>query len=146
MDLARLLLQLSGLLAVAVLMGLVARRLRVPLSVILVMVGFVASAAGLTPGIDRLEGETFEEVVVLVFLPILVFAAALGIDLRAFFRNLGAIVALAVGAFLVSAALVGSALHVALGTGWVAALLFGALISATDPVAVVAVFREVGVP
>jgi monovalent cation:H+ antiporter, CPA1 family len=85
-------------------------------------------------------------VVVFLFLPVLIFAAALGIDLRAFMRNLGAILALAVLAFLVSAVLVGITLHWALGVALAAAFLFGALISATDPVAVVAVFREVGVP
>ncbi len=146
MELPRLLLEISALLTLAVLLGLAARRLRVPLSVILVVVGFLAAAAGLSPEIGQLEGEAFEEVVVFLFLPVLVFAAALGIDLRAFMRNLGAILALAVLAFLVSAVLVGITLHWALGTALAVAFLFGALISATDPVAVVAVFREVGVP
>ncbi|MBA2529862.1 MAG: sodium:proton antiporter [Euzebyales bacterium] len=146
MELPRLLLEVSGLLILAVLLSLGARRMRVPLSVILVVVGFLAAAVGLSPEIGRLEGEAFEQVVVFLFLPVLVFAAAFGIDLRAFVRNLGAILALAVLAFLVSAVLVGIALHWALGTALATAFLFGALISATDPVAVVAVFREVGVP
>jgi CPA1 family monovalent cation:H+ antiporter len=145
-ELPGLLLEISALLTLAVLLGLVARRVGVPLSVILVVVGFLATAIGLTPEIGRLEGEAFEEVVVFLFLPVLVFAAALGIDLRAFMRNLGAILTLAVLAFLVSAVLVGVTLHWVLGTALLAAFLFGALISATDPVAVVAVFREVGVP
>jgi CPA1 family monovalent cation:H+ antiporter len=146
MELPQLLLEVSGLLLLAVLLSLAARRLRVPLSVILVVIGFLAAVVGLTPEIGLLEGETFEEVVVFLFLPMLVFAAALGIDLRAFMRNLGAILVLAVLAFLVSAVLVGLTLHWVLGTALAVALLFGALISATDPVAVVAVFREVGVP
>ena len=50
--------------------------------------------------------------------------------------------ALAVVAFLVSAVLVGLTLHWVLGTALAAASLFGALISATDPVAGVAVFRK----
>jgi len=137
---------MSALLVLAVLVGLIARRIGVPLSAVLVVVGFLATAVGLTPEIGRLEGEAFEEVVVFLFLPVLVFAAALGMDLRAFVRNLGAILTLAVVAFLVSAVLVGITLHWALGTALAAAFLFGALISATDPVAVVAVFREVGVP
>jgi CPA1 family monovalent cation:H+ antiporter len=65
---------------------------------------------------------------------------------RSFFRNLGPILMLAVVALLASAALVGAALALVLGTPLTAALLFGALISATDPVAVVAVFRQLGVP
>jgi CPA1 family monovalent cation:H+ antiporter len=91
MDLPSLLLEICALLLVAVLVSLAARRLRVPLSVILVVVGFLAAAVGLDLGVARLEGEAFEEVVVFLFLPVLVFAAALGIDLRAFTRNLGAI-------------------------------------------------------
>ena len=146
MELPRLLLEMSALLTLAVLLGLFARRVGVPLSVVLVVIGFLAAAVGLTPEIGQLQGEAFEEVVVFLFLPVLVFAAALGIDLRAFMRNLGAILTLAVVAFLVSAVLVGTTLHWVLGTALAAALLFGALISATDPVAVVAVFREVGVP
>lgn len=142
----RLLLEVSGLLILAVLVSLLARRLRVPLSVILVIVGVLATAVGLTPEIAQIEGEAFEEVVVYLFLPLLVFSAALGIDLRAFTRNLGAILTLAVFAFVLSAVLVGLTLHLALGVALAAALVFGALISATDPVAAVAVFREVGVP
>ena len=146
MDLPRLLLEISALLAVAVLLSLAARRLRVPLSVVLVVIGFTAAAVGLDTDVGALEGEAFEEVVVFLFLPVLVFAAALGIDLRAFVRNLGAVLTLAVLGFLVSAVLVGLTLHVVLGTALTVAFLFGALISATDPVAAVAVFREVGVP
>jgi CPA1 family monovalent cation:H+ antiporter len=146
MELPRLLLEVSALLTVAVLVGLVAQRLHVPLSVVLVVIGFLATVSGLGLELGELEGEAFEEVVVFLFLPVLVFAAALGIDLRAFARNLSAILGLAVLAFLISAVLVGFAVHLALGTTLAAAFLFGALISATDPVAVVAVFREVGVP
>ncbi len=146
MELPRLLLEISALLLVAVFVSLAARRLRLPLSVILVVVGFVAAAVGLDLSVGRLEGEAFEEVVVFLLLPVLVFAAALGIDVRAFTRNLGAIVVLAVLGFLLSAVLVGITVHWVLGTALTVAFLFGALISATDPVAVVAVFREVGVP
>ena len=146
MDLPGALLEVAGLLALAVFLGVLARRVHVPLTVVLVVVGFLASAAGLVPSVGRLEGEAFEEVVVFLFLPVLVFAAALGIDLRAFLSNAGAILALAVVAFVVSAVLVGLTLHLVLGTALVVAFLFGVLISATDPVAVVAIFRQLGVP
>lgn len=139
-------LEVSGLLTLAVFLGLLARRVHVPLTVVLVVVALFASGLGLTPSIAEIGGETFEQVVFFAFLPLLVFSAALGSDVRAVMRNLPSIVALAVPAFLASAVLVGSALHLVLGTGLLVALLFGALISATDPVAVVAVFREVGVP
>ncbi|MDP9391802.1 MAG: cation:proton antiporter, partial [Actinomycetota bacterium] len=129
MELPHLLLEMSALLVLAVMLGLLARRIGVPLSVVLVVVGFLAAAVGLTPEIGQLQGEAFQEVVVFLFLPVLVFAAALGIDLRAFVRNLTAILVLAVAAFLVSAVLVGITLHVALGTALATAFLFGALIS-----------------
>ena len=146
MELQSVLLEVSGLLALAVLLGLVARRVRLPLTVVLVVVGLLASAADVVPGVGRLEGEAFEEVVVFTFLPVLVFAAALGIDVRAFAKDVGAVLALAVVAFALSAVLVGLTLHAVLGTALVVAFLFGVLISATDPVAVVAIFRDLGVP
>jgi CPA1 family monovalent cation:H+ antiporter len=146
MTLADGLLEVSALIGIAVLLGLLARRVHVPLTVVLVVVAFLASALGLAPRVGELEGEAFEHVVVFGFLPVLVMAAALGIDLRAFLRNLVPILVLAVPAFVVSAVLVGAAVHVVLGISLAAAFVFGALISATDPVAVVAVFRKVGVP
>ncbi len=140
-------LQLSVLLAGAVLLGLLARRVNLQLTVVLALVGFLAGWLGEPFGIENpLRGEEFEEVLVFAFLPVLIFAAALGLPVRSFLRNLGPILALAVVAFLVSAVLVGVALNLGLGIPVTAALLFGALISATDPVAVVAVFRQLGVP
>jgi len=136
----------SALLAAAVALGLLAGRVGLQLTVVLVVVGFAARLVGGADLESPLEGEGFEEAVVFLFLPVLVFEAALSLSVRAFVRNLGPILVLAVVALLVSAVLVGVALAVVLGTPLAAALLFGALISATDPVAVVAVFRQLGVP
>ncbi len=147
MSLAEWLLEMSALLAGAVLLGMLARRLRLPLTVVLAVAAFLVGWIGRPFGLESpLEGETFEQVVVFLFLPVLVFQAALGLSVRAFFRNLGPIMALAIVALLVSAALVGYAVNLVLGIPLSVALLFGALIAATDPVAVVAVFRELGVP
>ncbi|MDP9309703.1 MAG: sodium:proton antiporter [Chloroflexota bacterium] len=147
MNLPQWLLVVSALLAFAVLLGVLAERVRLPVTVVLAIVGFAASWLGASIGITSpLRGEAFEEVVVFLFLPVLVFEAALGLSTREFFRNLGPILVLAIPALLISAAFVGIALYWVLGTPLTAALLFGALISATDPVAVVAIFRELGVP
>ena len=147
MSLPTWLLLSSGLLAGAVVLGLLAARVGLQLTVVLVVVGFAARVIGDSSGLESpLEGEGFEEVVIFLFLPVLVFEAAVGLSVRAFMRNLGPIVVLAVVALLVSAALVGAALALILDIPLAAALLFGALISATDPVAVVAVFRQLGVP
>ncbi|CAA9476838.1 MAG: Na+/H+ antiporter [uncultured Solirubrobacteraceae bacterium] len=146
MSLPEWLLAASVLLAAAVILGVLAQRAHIQLTVVLVVVGFLAGWAGEPLGFEApLRGERFEQVVVYLFLPVLVFEAALGLSVRAFFRNLGPILLLAVVALLVSTVLVGGALTLALGIPVAAALLFGALISATDPVAVVAVFRELGV-
>ncbi len=147
MSLPEWLLLVSALLALAVLLAVLAGRVRLPVTVVLAVVGFVAGWLGSFVGFETpLRGEVFEEVVVFLFLPVLIFEAALGLNTRAFLRNLGSILALAIPALLVSAVLVGIALYIVLGTPLAAALLFGALISATDPVAVVAVFRQLGVP
>ena len=147
MNLPQWLLLVSALLAGAVLLGVLARHIRLPLTVVLAVVGFGAHWLGGGLGVaSPLRGEAFEEVLVFIFLPVLVFAAGLGISTRSFVRNLVPILVLAIPALALSAVLVGLALHLGLGTALTAALLFGVLISATDPVAVVAIFRELGVP
>lgn len=147
MSLPQWLLLISTLLFVAVMLGLLANRVRLPLTVVLALVGFVATLIGRPLGFEMpLEGRGFEEVLVFVFLPVLVFSAALGLPTRVFLNNVGAILVLAVLALGVSAALVGVSLYFVLGIPLAAALLFGALISATDPVAVVAIFKKLGVP
>jgi monovalent cation:H+ antiporter, CPA1 family len=88
-----------------------------------------------------------------VFLPGLIFEAAFHIDSREFRANLITIATLAVPGVVVSTALVAVtltplilALGLVQGFDWKAALVFGALISATDPVAVVSLFRSIGAP
>ncbi len=140
------LLEMSVLLGMAVLVGLAAQRMRLPLTVVLAVSGIIATQLGLDLAlVEVLSGEGFKELLVNLFLPILVFEAALGLSTREFMRNLVAITALATVALLISTAFVGASLVWALTIPLAAALLFGALISATDPVAVIAVFREVGV-
>lgn len=147
MTLPEWLLAISALLTVAVLLGVVAHRLHIPLTVVLMVVGLVGSIAARAAEVGLpLEGEGFEQTVVFGFLPALVFAAVLGASVRSFLRNLPSIVGLAVVALLLATGLVGVGVSLLLDVPLAAALLFGALISATDPVAVVAVFRQVGVP
>ncbi len=89
------------------------------------------------------------DLIIFVFLPALVFESAYAIEVNEFRKNVGAVLLLAVPALVMSTVAV-AALMIALtgstwGWGWHVALVFGALISATDPVAVVAIFRELGV-
>lgn len=147
LDLSAWVLLIAGLLTVAVVVGVTAGRYRLPLTAVLAVVGFLAGWAGSRFDlVSPLRGELFNEVVTVLFLPVLVFDAALGMNTRAFVRNIGPILVLAIPALVVSALLVGFALHWAIEVPLPAALLFGVLISATDPVAVVAVFQELHVP
>lgn len=91
-----------------------------------------------------------KDLILLIFLPLLVFESAFALDVHAFRRNAGAVLVYA-GPVLLIAALLTGGLMVVLTSwtwhwGWVPALVFGALISATDPVAVVALLQDLGAP
>ena len=146
-DLPRLLLEASVLLSLAVLVSLFTRRINIPFTVILATAGLMVSELGADLAISQLiAGEGFENLVLNLFLPILIFEAALMLSTREFMRNLVPIGALATVALAISAVVVGFAMNLTVGLSITVALLFGVIISATDPVAVVAIFRELGVP
>jgi monovalent cation:H+ antiporter, CPA1 family len=146
-EIAEVTLATSALLALASLLAVLTRRLRVPLTLLLVLVGFGAGEIARANGVELpIEGEAFHDVLLFAFLPALVFEAALSLPARVFVKNLVPILALAVVALVIATTLVGLLVHFGLGISLTAALLFGALISATDPVAVTATFRELGVP
>ncbi len=145
-DLPRVLLEASILLSIAVLVGLLIRATHIPLTVVLAVAGLIVNESGADLAISRLiAGEGFEGLVLNLLLPVLIFEAAIMLSTREFMRNLVPIVALATLALVISAALVGTAINATVGLSISVALLFGVIVSATDPVAVVAVFREVGV-
>jgi len=121
MDLSESLLEISLLLVGAVFIGIVARRFRIPVTVVLAVGGFlVAWAAGdeALPLVESLYDEQFAETVVNLFLPILIFEATLNLSTRDFLRNLGPILVLATVALAISAALVGLSLHFAWASRW----------------------------
>jgi CPA1 family monovalent cation:H+ antiporter len=140
-------LAVSALLALASLLAVLTRRLRIPLTLLLVSVGFAAGEIARANGVELpIEGESFHDVLLFAFLPALVFEAALMLPARVFVRNLVPVLALAVVALVIATVLVGLTVHVGLGIPLAAALLFGVIVSATDPVAVTATFRRLGVP
>lgn len=145
-DLPQLLLEASVLLLLAVLVSLPTRRFHIPLTVVLAAAGIAVAELRADLAISQLiRGEGFENLVLNLFLPILIFEAALNLNTREFMRNLAPIVALATVALAISAGLVGVSMNMTIGISLSVALLFGVISSATDPVAVVAVFRELGV-
>jgi CPA1 family monovalent cation:H+ antiporter len=129
-----------ALLLVASLVAIAVRRIRLPYTVSLVLVGLVISAQ------RPIAIEFTPELILAIFVPPLIFEAAFHLDYRLLRSNLGPIIMLAVPGVLLTTVFVGGV--VALGTGlpFAVAMVFGALIAATDPVAVVALFRALGVP
>lgn len=129
------------LLGVAVLVALAARRVNVPYSVALVLVGLAVSIVA-----PRSDLEISPELVLVVLLPGLVFEAAYQMDVRELRRSFGWVVVLAAPGVLVSAAIVAVVLHLASGLPLEVAFVVGAIVSATDPVAVVATVRRLRSP
>ncbi|HBP22261.1 MAG TPA: hypothetical protein DEA08_31320, partial [Planctomycetes bacterium] len=101
-------------------------------------------------GFFAIGGELTPQLILFVLLPPLVFESAYALDGRQFLKNLLPIGVLAVPALVLSTLITGAAVMAAGGAShgltWPAAFLFGALISATDPVAVVALFKDLGAP
>lgn len=79
-------------------------------------------------------------------LPILLFQGAVGIDIRHLARDSFAIFLLAILAVLFSVGLIGGALFMVSGQPLLICLLVGAIVATTDPSAVIAIFRDLGVP
>lgn len=144
---------LVGLLVVAAVVHVIAKRLRIPFTVALVVVG-----AALAAWADRWEIlapmaalEVTPEAVFFVFLPTLIFQSAFHLDARALRANLAPTLTLAVPGLLFSTGLIGGIMKVAgpsvgLVLSWPEALLLGSILSATDPVAVIALFGQLGAP
>src|SRR5260221_3052633 len=129
------------LLGVAALVALAARRVNIPYSVALVLVGLGVSVIA-----PRSDLEISPEVVLLVLVPGLVLEAAYQMDVRELRRSSGWVVVLAAPGVLVSPAIVAVVLHLASGLPLDAAFVVGAIVSATDPVAVVTTVRRLRSP
>ncbi len=136
-----------AMLAIALVLEPIASRWRLPYPALLVVVGFVGSEALVAAGIDTgLRWDSFRDLVFYVLLPVLVFEAALRIDTEALLRDLTAILLLALPLMLIAVGITGAVLYYGIGhpSGfpWVAALLAGAVLSATDPGAVLSHLRR----
>ena len=126
-----------GLLLAAALVALVARRLRLPYTVGLVVTGVVLALAHVNTGLTLTRSLIFN-----ALLPPLLFEAALSLPWRELRRDWLPITLLAVFGVVVSAAVVAGGMTAVAHWPGRYALLFGVLIAATDPVAVIALFNE----
>jgi monovalent cation:H+ antiporter, CPA1 family len=131
----------AAMLLGAAVLGMLAWRLNVPYAVVLVIGGLVVEQLHLVelPQLDP-------RVLLFVFLPPLLFDAAFRLDDVQLRRLAQPVLWLAVPGTIATAAIVGLILVAVLRWGWPEALLFGSIVAATDPVAVVGVFRTLDAP
>lgn len=122
-------------------MALLSRRLRVPYTLLLVIVGLVV---GLLPFLPHEHLDP--NLVFYVFIPALLFEGAWNAELDRLEADWLPIVLLAIPGMVLSVLVVAAALYWGIGLDWLLALLVGAIVAPTDPVAVIALFQQLGVP
>jgi CPA1 family monovalent cation:H+ antiporter len=127
------------LLVVTLMVALVSRRMQLPYTLVLVFVGLII---GFLPFIASINLEP--DIVLFLFLPALLFEGAWNVDIAHLRADWFPVLLLAVPGLIISLALLAVVLHVGIGLGWLTAILLGAMISPTDPVAVIALLRQLG--
>ena len=132
--------QFGLLLLVGALVAIVTRRVGLPYTVGLVLAGM---GVYLLPSHPSLH--LSRELVYSLFLPPLVFEAAFYIRWQELRRDLPVLAVLATLGVVMAAAITAAGMHWAAAWPWGSAIIFGILIAATDPVSVIATFREAGV-
>ena len=143
-DLVNTELIIAALLLTAALVAWITKVVRFPYTVGLVIVGVLITL--FLPNKPELAPEMAREVILLILLPPLVFEAALHIEFSEFRKNLLQVIVFAVPGVLLTTGLVAGMMTIITGLPLGTMLVFGALISATDPVAVTAIFRDLGLP
>lgn len=131
----------TALLAAAAVLALLSRRFGFPYTVALVLFGL-----GVAAFVPETGFQITPELVLVVLLPGLVFEAAYQTDFDSLRRTGGGIALLAIPGVLISAAVVAAVLHLATGLPLDLAFVVGAMVSATDPVAVISTFKRLGTP
>jgi CPA1 family monovalent cation:H+ antiporter len=129
------------LLLVASGVAMATKWVRVPYTLALIIVGLVISPMHFLPVVH-----ISPELILLIFLPALLFEAAWNLKLDHLRQNWLPIITLAVIGVAASVGVVGTVMHFGIGLAWPSAMLFGAMISATDPVSVLAIFKKLGAP
>jgi CPA1 family monovalent cation:H+ antiporter len=134
-----------------------AAKLKLPYSVLLALAGCAlglltqaqphsqsAVASDLLTALQQFEISA--EAIIVIFLPALLFEAALSVDLRSLIEDIAPILTMAVVAVVICTLVVGFSLAMASEYGLLSCLLLGAIVATTDPAAVIGIFKEVGAP
>jgi Na+/H+ antiporter len=133
---------LVALLVAVVVLSAAARAANIPYPIVLVVGGL---AMGFLPGLPKIELEP--ELVLVLFLPPLLYSGAFFADLPSMRADLRAISLLAVGLVLATMVAVAVVAHAVVdGLPWAAAFVLGAIVAPTDPVAATAIARRLAVP
>ncbi len=138
-----------SLLLVALSIYQISRSTQLPFTVLLVLAGIGISAlSDSVPVLQKAEAalSISPDLILFVFLPALIFESSYNLDARQLRHNAVPILSLAIPGLLLSTGLIGVIVWLALDIDLMAALLIGAILSATDPVAVIALFRQIGAP
>ncbi len=149
-------LALFSLLAIASAVFFIAKRIRIPYTVLLVIVGLLLVPIVQLPFLAPVFGFLDDLVLTpnllfFIFLPILIFESAFNMKVRQMVESAWSITLLAVVGLMISTVIIATALYfvlplVGLHIPFIVTLLFGAIISSTDPVAVLALFKDYGAP
>ncbi len=129
-----------GVLLVAALVGIAVSRLRLPYTVALVLVGLALSLVGVFQSIGLTD-----ELILLVFLPPLLFEGAINMDLDDLVRRWHQVGLLAFVGTAISASVIAAGLVWVPGMALELAVVLAVMLAATDPVSVLAIFKEHGV-
>ena len=132
---------LAGLFVLVAVLNAVAQRLSVPYPIVLVLGGLVLGAL---PGIPNIELDP--ALVLVIFLPPLLYSASVFADLQALRANLRPILMLSIGLVLATIAIVAVISHAVVGLSWPMAFALGAILAPTDPIAATAIMRSLGAP
>jgi monovalent cation/hydrogen antiporter len=130
-----------GLLVAAAGLAVLAGVLRVPYPITLVLGGAVI---GFLPGVPTVELDP--DIVLLIFLPPLLYAASFFTSVRELRRNARSIAALAIPLVFVTMGAVAVVVHEVVGLGWPEAFVLGAIVSPTDAVAPAEIMRRIDAP
>lgn len=149
-------LAMFSLLAIASAIFFIAKRIKIPYTVLLVLVGLLLVPFVSLPGLEPVFGflddlKLSPELLFYIFLPVLIFESAFNMKIRQMIESAWSITLLSVIGLLISTVVIAAGIYfilplIGLEIPFIVALLFGAIISATDPVAVLALFKDYGAP
>lgn len=132
---------LVWLLATVILVAVASKYIRIPYTIALTMAGLIIALTEI-----KLKIDLTPDIILFIFLPALLFESSYNLPFGEVRDNLRPIALLAVPGVILTAVCVATGLYLTTDVGWATAFLFGAIMSATDPVSVLAIFRQIGAP